>query len=126
VKIKKRYFNYLVIKTPSDQTIALQRKSKGIWQNLYEFPLIEAASIMEKEALMQQPDFFKWSQFKLISCEKVNPKVIKHVLSHQHLYIQFWKLQLGEEMAESIDYKELKSLPVPVVIQHFIENNYVD
>lgn len=126
VKVKKRYFNYLVIKTPSGKTVLAQRKGKGIWQNLYEFPLIEAASMVEKEELIQQPDFIKWKQFKPISCERVNPKAIKHVLTHQHLYIQFWRLELGQEIAESIDYKELKSLPVPVVIQHFIENNYVD
>jgi A/G-specific adenine glycosylase len=126
VKVKKRYFNYLVIKTPSDQTFVTQRKAKGIWQNLYEFPLVEAASMIEKEELIKQPDFIQWRQFKLISCERVNPKAIKHVLTHQHLYIQFWQLELGEEIVESIDYKELKSLPVPVVIQHFIEKNYVD
>lgn len=126
IKVKKRYFNYLVIQTPSGKTVLAKRKGKGIWQNLYEFPLIEAASIMEKEKLIQQPDFIKWNHFKPISCERVNPKAIKHILSHQHLYIQFWRLELGQELAESIDYKELKSLPVPVVIQHFIENNYVD
>ena len=126
VKVKKRYFNYLVIKTPSEQTVVKQRKAKGIWQNLYEFPLIETASMIEKEELIKQPDFIQWSKFKLISCERVNPKAIKHVLTHQHLYIQFWQLEIGQEIVESIDYKELKSLPVPVVIQHFIENNYVD
>jgi A/G-specific adenine glycosylase len=126
VKVKKRYFNYLVIKTPSEQTVVKQRKAKGIWQNLYEFPLIEAASMIEKEELIKQPDFIQWNKFKLISCERVNPKAIKHILTHQHLYIQFWQLELGKEIVESIDYKELKLLPVPVVIQHFIENNYVD
>jgi A/G-specific adenine glycosylase len=82
--------------------------------------------MIEKEELIKQPDFIQWRQFKLISCERVNPKAIKHVLTHQHLYIQFWQLELGEEIVESIDYKELKLLPVPVVIQHFIEKNYVD
>ena len=126
IKIKKRYFNYLVINTLTKKTVVTKRRAKGIWQNLYEFPMIETVSMIKKEDLMKQSDFLKWSKYKILSCKKVNPKATKHILTHQHLYIQFWRLELGNEVAESIDYKELKSLPVPVVIQHFIENNYFD
>ena len=125
IKVKKRYFNYLVIDTPDMQTIVKQRQAKGIWQNLYEFPLIETTSIIDQAALMQHSDFLLWSKYTILSCEQVNLKPIKHILTHQHLYIQFWQLKVKKIIAESIDYKELKSLPVPVVIQHFIEKNYV-
>jgi A/G-specific adenine glycosylase len=44
VKSKKlkgnRYFNYLVVSDDNDDTIT-KTNFKGIWQNLYEFPLIE-------------------------------------------------------------------------------------
>ena len=125
IKVKKRYFNYLVIDTPNQQTIVHQRKAKGIWQNLYEFPLIETSSLLDQPTLIQHSDFLKWSKYSIQSCEQVNPKAIKHILTHQHLYIQFWRITLGKKVVESIDYKKLKSLPVPVVIQHFIEKNYV-
>ena len=121
VKVKKRYFNYLVVTTPSQKTLVQQRKSKGIWQNLYEFPLIETTGILEKEALIKHPDFIRWEKHKPLSFEKAYPTAVKHLLTHQQLWIQFWRLELKEEIAESIDYKTLKSLPVPVVIQHFIE-----
>jgi len=124
IKVKKRYFNYLAIDTPTQQTIVNQRKAKGIWQNLYEFPLIETSSLLDQASLIQHSDFLKWSKYNIQSCEQVNPKAIKHILTHQHLYIQFWRITLGKEVVESIDYKKLKSLPVPVVIQHFIEKNY--
>ena len=42
IKIRHRYFNYLVIIDQHKKTIIEQRTEKGIWQNLYQFPLIES------------------------------------------------------------------------------------
>jgi len=50
--VKKKYFNYLVFISDDQKTILQQRLEKGIWQQLYEFPLIEAdklISITEKK-----------------------------------------------------------------------------
>ena len=41
IKVKKRYFNFLVIQTVDDKTILSERKGNGIWQGLSQFPLIE-------------------------------------------------------------------------------------
>ena len=35
------FFNYIVIISEDDKTVLRQRTEKGIWQKLYEFPLIE-------------------------------------------------------------------------------------
>lgn len=126
VKITKRYFNYLVFKTPSGKTLVQQRKAKGIWQNLYEFPLIETTSVITKEDLLQDSKFKLWEKYCFISCMPTHLKPIKHILSHQYLLIQFWRINTAVEMPETIDYKTLKSLPVPVVIEHFIEKNCLD
>jgi len=42
-KIKNRYFNYLVFLDKDGKTMLEQRKGKGIWQNLYQFPLVESS-----------------------------------------------------------------------------------
>ena len=39
--IKKRFFNYLVPLDAKGNTYLEQRLGKGIWQNLYQFPLME-------------------------------------------------------------------------------------
>ena len=52
----------------------------------------------------------------------LNETPVKHLLSHQQLFIRFWELQLTLELDGAITIDELESLPVPVVIQHFIEN----
>lgn len=126
VKITKRYFNYLVVKTPSAKTMVEQRLAKGIWQNLYEFPLLETNSLIAKETLVELPAFKAWEAYDLLSCDQIYSKPVKHILSHQHLFIQFWQINLGQEVTEAIDYKTLKTLPVPVVLEHFIEKNGLD
>ena len=57
-KIRKRFFNYIVLLTDDGKTILNQRTEKGIWRNLYEFPLIESDSIIDEEELVKN-DFFQ-------------------------------------------------------------------
>ena len=41
-KVKTKFFNFLVCIDNNNKTILEKRTSKGIWQNLYQFPLIES------------------------------------------------------------------------------------
>ena len=51
-KVTPRYFVYLIELSPS-QTIRIEkRKEKGIWQHLYQFPLVEFTSIDEKKSFL--------------------------------------------------------------------------
>ena len=123
-KIRKRYFNYLVVKTPNGETLIQKRAGKGIWQNLYEFPLIETKSTVNKKQLLEQENFPSNLAPKIASIAPYEDQPIKHLLSHQHLFIQFWEVKLNEETEDTVSLKALKDLPVPVVIQHFIDNHY--
>ena len=40
-KVTNRYFNYIVVSDEVENTLIQKRTKKGIWQNLYEFPVIE-------------------------------------------------------------------------------------
>ena len=57
LKIKNRYFNFLVIKTADDKTILKERKGKGIWQGLYQFPLLESDKSIDKNDLISSEMF---------------------------------------------------------------------
>jgi A/G-specific adenine glycosylase len=46
-KVRNRYFNYLVWLDGNGNTVLEQRKGKGIWQNLYQFPLLETDGPLE-------------------------------------------------------------------------------
>ncbi len=122
VKIRKRFFNYLILQTPSKRSVMMQRKEKGIWQNLFEFPLIETQNTVEQNELMNHSDFQAWQATQFSQPLLLTPRPIKHVLSHQHLYIQFWEIKSSEEWEEATSFKRLKKHPMPIVLAHFIEN----
>lgn len=52
-----------------------------------------------------------------------NQKSIIHKLSHQHLHIKFWKINLEGVVKNGIDASTLKTFPFPIVIHNFIEMN---
>jgi A/G-specific adenine glycosylase len=60
LKVRNRYFNYLVVSDENENTLIQKRTAKGIWQNLYEFPLIETAKEEEFDFVAEQikTDYF--------------------------------------------------------------------
>ena len=122
IKIRKRYFNYLVLLTDAGETVMQQRIGKGIWQNLYEFPLIETPDEIQVKELLQEPSFVKFVNGQDFSIQLLNPKTTVHKLSHQHLYIKFWLIKLQKWEGNTISWKQALHLPSPIVIHTFIEN----
>lgn len=118
-KVKKRYFNYLVIVTNDKQTILEERKDKGIWQGLYQFPLIETKeSISETELVNDEQFSMFFPKETLLSL--FNKKDIIHKLSHQHLHTKFWIVKTKEILDKTINWKDVKEFPVPVLIDNFL------
>ena len=122
VKVRKRYFNYLVIQDQKHKTLVDKRLGKGIWQNLYQFPLIETAkaSKNKKDIINQIPATI----VEGLSTKKLtlwNKEPIVHLLSHQKLYVYFWILPSKKELKNGLTIEMLKKQAVPVVIQNFIE-----
>lgn len=120
LKVKKRYFNYLVIVTDDEKTVFEERKGKGIWQGLYQFPLIETTKDVREEILDSEE--FK----KLIPSESkvqlFNEKEIIHKLSHQHLITRFWIVKLKNFPEATVSWGGVKEYPVPVLIDNFLKN----
>ncbi len=120
-KIKHRFFNYLVILSKNEQIILNKRTGKGIWQNLYEFPLIEFKTEIELNQLITSSKFN--SLFKnrtKYTIQLFNPKEILHKLSHQHLHTKFWVIKTNISFKNSISIQDLKKYAVPTLIDNFI------
>ena len=49
IKITERYFNYLVIQDANQKIQIEKRKGKGIWENLFQFPLVETPKGIKKQ-----------------------------------------------------------------------------
>ncbi|MRI01933.1 A/G-specific adenine glycosylase [Kriegella sp. EG-1] len=119
-KVRKRFFNYLVIFNEKEEISFQQRLGKGIWQNLWEFPLIESTKKIDKSTLMLEVE-------KLIESKSItdfylhNDKQIIHKLSHQHLYTSFWIIRTKEILDNATPINTIKNYPVPVLLADFIK-----
>ena len=120
-KVKSRYFNYLVFLDVAENTILQQRTGKGIWQNLWEFPLIESKEIIDEKSIFAQMDAFADSR-KVRDLLKYNETPIVHKLSHQHLHTVFWIAETDEKLNNGMVLSELEKYPVPVLIADFLKS----
>jgi A/G-specific adenine glycosylase len=121
LKVSHRYFNYIVVTDENGNTKLQQRTDKGIWYNLYEFPLIE--TLQEEGFETIAPLIQEYASFgaSVVRIQELNPISIVHKLSHQHLYIKFWKVSLDAILVDGISLEQLKTFPFPIVIHNFIE-----
>ena len=88
-KVRDRYFHYLVI-TQQQQVLMQQRTGRGIWQNLWQFPLYEADSPQGAAAVA--------AHFQLSNLTDGGEPLV-HLLSHQRLHIRFFTAEFGAEQA---------------------------
>jgi A/G-specific adenine glycosylase len=121
LKVKKRYFNYLVVDTEKEATVLEERKGKGIWQGLYQFPLVEGKGEVSEKELLQSARFQELVHHKEVSVSLFNEKAVVHKLSHQHLYTNFWIVNTPSVTEETISWNEVKQKPVPVLIDKFLK-----
>ncbi|MFN4027343.1 MAG: A/G-specific adenine glycosylase [Flavobacterium sp.] len=120
LKVKTRFFNYLVYTDEVNNTLIEKRTQKGIWHNLYEFPLLETekeVSFEELLDLMSNQDI----KNKILEVSRFNTALIVHKLTHQHLNIHFWKITVEGKLSGGTNWESVKKMPFPIVIHNFIE-----
>lgn len=120
--IRKRYFHYIV---PLDQdlnTFMVQRTARGIWQGLYEFPLLESEAEPDAADLERQLHISMGTQeVGPQSTLRFTTAPVIHKLSHQHLYTTFWIARFERLPEGAISFEKAETLPVPVLIANFME-----
>lgn len=121
-KIRKRYFNYLVVISGDQKVVLEQRKGKGIWQNLYQFPLIETEkSISENEFIKSKGLMINISN-NYNALNLYNEKDVVHKLSHQHLHTKFWIIEVDQLSEKGIPISKIKNYAVPILIGNFLKS----
>lgn len=125
VKIKKRYFHYLVLHHNNE--LALKpRIGKDIWNGLYDFPLVELAQPEETSKVLE---VIKDKVPELPDGELEVSQEYKHVLSHQHIYTRFYRIQsskkivLTEASHTYYTLEEVAQLPKPVLINKYLTDD---
>jgi A/G-specific adenine glycosylase len=95
ITIKKRWFYYLLLECKNEIAIR-QRTAKDIWQDLYEFPLIESSVELTTKNIIQQAEKKKWllkNEYEVLSVSAL----FKQQLSHQLIAGQFIRIQVAEK-----------------------------
>ncbi|MGZ3852248.1 MAG: A/G-specific adenine glycosylase [Flavisolibacter sp.] len=119
IKIKERWLNYFVVKF-KDQVLVRQRVSKDIWQQLYEFVLIETAKPNNQKQLL---DLFR-TQYQLPLHTIGEIHTTKQKLSHQLIHFSFVTVSVNErETIKGFSWLKLRDLdqyPFPKTLLEFV------
>lgn len=118
-KISIKHFNFLVFISNDGKTHFEERTKKGIWQNLYQFPLIETKN--EASDITNTDAFKDFSEHNYIEVTLYNKAPLIHKLSHQHLYTKFWIIETEKLDRTAIPIGTLKDYPTSKLIANFIE-----
>jgi A/G-specific adenine glycosylase len=123
-KVRKRFFNYLIF-ISKGKIILQKRLNDDIWKHLFEFPLIET-DVEQNE--LEFNDILN-SKYGMQSRFSILGK--KHILSHQHLFAQYWFFSCEsldffpqDENVIAIEIGKLQDFPLPRLIDRFLEENY--
>lgn len=121
---KSRWLYYLIIKY-NNKFYVRKREEKDIWQNLYEFILIESQNPVTIKKLQASEKFnsvFKNKEYKI---EKVSP-LYKQQLTHQIINGQFINITVNAPL-DLKNYKlvsagKIKTLPFPKFINTYLKD----
>lgn len=125
VKVKTRYFNYLVIRT--EEGIFLhKRNDNDIWKNLYDFPLVESNEPLAVEQLVNTEAFRQIIGNDTFAIVKVSSN-FTHKLTHQTIIAQFVEIKLSGERSD-INTKDIfltaetdvANYPIPRLIDLYL------
>jgi A/G-specific adenine glycosylase len=121
--VRERWFNYFVLLC-KDEVAVQQRTQKDIWQDLYEFPLLESDRATRPATLLKQDAFKKWLGNAVITRSETVVKE-KQLLSHQRIHGQFICLELDRKPAvvkkwQWVKKKKLSMYSFPGLINQYL------
>ena len=129
-KVLQRFFNYIYIEYQGF-TYLQKRTTKDVWQNLYEFPLIESDCLLSSLEVVEDEAFKKLFN-EIIDVEireKSNP--IKHILTHRMIFAQFVTIKISNENEAfrkliKVPIEEIDRYAVSRLIELFLEKRKVE
>jgi A/G-specific adenine glycosylase len=127
-KTKNLYLYYFHIHW-QNYTYIYRRKEKGIWQNLFEFPMIESETRIEPEELIKKPILPPFISPDKIESLRLIVQEKKHVLSHRILYATFMEIFLNSqpeipEWVSFIKEEDIDQYPVHRLMQYYMETHH--
>ncbi|MCC6725406.1 MAG: A/G-specific adenine glycosylase [Saprospiraceae bacterium] len=122
---RNRFFNYLII-NHLDKVFIKKREEKDIWQNLYDFPLIETESLQEERSFLSKNKTVQtWLGESDWGIKSVSPPM-RQELTHQRIVATFWEIEMEDNFLQKvanwtpIERKNLTTFAFPKVIDLYI------
>jgi A/G-specific adenine glycosylase len=113
-KVRDRFFHFFLYNTDGE-TYVEQRTEKGIWQNMFQFPLVEIESKDIDSVKNQWKDQWKESS------------EIIHKLSHQTIHGVFHHFDSAPKSINDswikIKMEDIQDYPLPRIIDRYLEEN---
>ncbi len=127
IQKKTRWFYYLIAEYKGNQYVR-RRGPKDIWENLYEFILMEDAGPVEIEKLLSSKKVKALFGTVKTGVKSVSG-VYKQQLTHQTIYGQFIRLKLNKPADlpgyEMLSKEETGHLPFPKFINQYLQDKTV-
>ncbi len=129
ISIRERHFNYIIFLTNRNSIYMKKRTANDVWQNLYDFPLIESLKPIALKKIMLDPDFKSWTSKSEIT-EILSLKPVLHKLSHQNIFVTFHIIKISKflnsekSLIFEIEKNIINSFAVPKVIETFLASHY--
>ena len=125
IKTRDRHFNYLVLEHKGSVMLN-KRTAKDIWQNLYDFPLIETPKAIKEDELIASKELNELIGQKGFVVKNVS-QVYKHILSHQVIYARFWEISLKknyklQDNRFAVSEPELEEYAVPRLVETYLRD----
>ena len=125
LKRKKRWLYYFILNAGKDKIWIRERTEKDIWQNLYEFILLETGKIIPEDKI-HQTAFFQDNFGKLgFSIQHISPSY-SQTLTHQSITGLFVHLNKPLDILagyQSVSKENLREYPFPKIITDYIKNS---
>lgn len=120
-KVRKRYFNYLVLDSSEGLTRIKKRTGRDIWKHLYEFPMLESSKTIGDPEHIENQVVSEFNLAESYGLKKFNSATVIHKLSHQELHLEFWLVQTDEKPDQTTAWKDLENHALPVPLQNFVD-----
>lgn len=123
IKIRERWLNYFVLKH-EDKILIRQRTSKDIWQQLFEFVLVETQEAVSSTKLLE---LFKM-QYQVEGLPFKAAHSARQKLSHQFIHFCFVELELKHQQDIPgffwVKMSDLKKYAFPKSLQEFVSGRF--
>lgn len=129
-KINPRHrFIYYLVLAQDNSILVKKRTNEGIWEGMYDFPLMEFKDKPDEKSL-----FSGLAELKIKSEDVADvSRVYKHVLTHQVLRVYFIRLKSQKNKCNELkkqfngklkfmQLNKLEELPKPVLISRYLQD----